>query len=156
MALSVRSANFQCTSNVTTTRLCAASRELCSIIGLTIAPNKAIVGSNAFAHEAGIHQHGVLKNPLTYEIMTPESVGARTDRFVFGRHSGHHALHALLHQNGIELDRKGTAQLLATIKDRAEQVAAVPLSDILASGRALAARANHDRRLPDRSSQAAP
>jgi 2-isopropylmalate synthase len=57
-----------------------------------VQPNKAIVGRNAFAHEAGIHQHGVLSNPLCYEIMTPDSVGMPADRLVLGKHSGRHAL----------------------------------------------------------------
>ena len=66
-------------------------------------PNKAIVGRNAFAHEAGIHQHGVLSNPLCYEIMTPESVGMTGDRIVLGKHSGRHALLHRFKQLGIEV-----------------------------------------------------
>jgi 2-isopropylmalate synthase len=65
---------------------------LSEIIGVDVQPNKAIVGRNAFAHEAGIHQHGVLNNPLCYEIMTPESVGVPTNSIVLGKHSGRHAL----------------------------------------------------------------
>jgi 2-isopropylmalate synthase len=65
---------------------------LSKILGFNVQPNKAIVGRNAFAHEAGIHQHGVLSNPLCYEIMTPESVGMPLDRIVLGKHSGRHAL----------------------------------------------------------------
>jgi 2-isopropylmalate synthase len=65
---------------------------LSSIIGFEVQPNKAIVGRNAFAHEAGIHQHGVLSNPLCYEIMTPESVGVPANSIVLGKHSGRHAL----------------------------------------------------------------
>jgi 2-isopropylmalate synthase len=65
---------------------------LSSIVGFDVQPNKAIVGRNAFAHEAGIHQHGVINNPLCYEIMTPESVGVRANSLVLGKHSGRHAL----------------------------------------------------------------
>jgi 2-isopropylmalate synthase len=65
---------------------------LSEIVGFNVQPNKAIVGRNAFAHEAGIHQHGVLSNPLTYEIMTPESVGVPASKLVLGKHSGRHAL----------------------------------------------------------------
>src|SRR5256886_12216612 len=65
---------------------------LSEIIGFGVQPNKAIVGRNAFAHEAGIHQHGVLSNPLCYEIMTPESVGVAGTQLVLGKHSGRHAL----------------------------------------------------------------
>ena len=67
-------------------------RSLSAILGFPVQPNKAIVGCNAFAHEAGIHQHGVLSNPLCYEIMTPESVGLSSNRIVLGKHSGRHAL----------------------------------------------------------------
>jgi 2-isopropylmalate synthase len=65
---------------------------LSSIVGFDVQPNKAIVGRNAFAHEAGIHQHGVINNPLCYEIMTPESVGVPANSLVLGKHSGRHAL----------------------------------------------------------------
>jgi len=65
---------------------------LSQIIGFGVQPNKAIVGRNAFAHEAGIHQHGVISNPLCYEIMTPESVGVPANELVLGKHSGRHAL----------------------------------------------------------------
>jgi 2-isopropylmalate synthase len=65
---------------------------LSGIVGFDVQPNKAIVGRNAFAHEAGIHQHGVINNPLCYEIMTPESVGVPTNSLVLGKHSGRHAL----------------------------------------------------------------
>src|SRR5262249_9950033 len=68
------------------------SQLLSSIIGFNVQPNKAIVGRNAFAHEAGIHQHGVMSNPLTYEIMTPESVGVPMSKLVLGKHSGRQAL----------------------------------------------------------------
>ena len=70
----------------------ATSQLLSEIIGFDVQPNKAIVGRNAFAHEAGIHQHGVISNPLCYEIMTPESVGVPTNKLVLGKHSGRHAL----------------------------------------------------------------
>jgi 2-isopropylmalate synthase len=65
---------------------------LSKVLGFDTQPNKAIVGRNAFAHEAGIHQHGVLSNPLCYEIMTPETVGVPQERIVLGKHSGRHAL----------------------------------------------------------------
>jgi 2-isopropylmalate synthase len=113
MALTVRSSLFGCRLGLDTKQLCATSQALVDIVGVEVPPNKAVVGANAFAHEAGIHQHGVLANPLTYEIMTPESVGALGSRLVFGRHSGHHALAALLAQHDIVLD---TEQLLGTLR----------------------------------------
>ena len=82
---------FHC--GVDATRLYAASQALSSCIAFGPQPNKAIVGRNAFAHEAGIHQDGYLKHPTTYEIMTPESVGVPASRLVLGKHSGRHALH---------------------------------------------------------------
>ena len=69
-----------------------ASQMLSEITGVPVQPNKAIIGRNAFAHEAGIHQDGMLKNPLTYEIMTPKSVGVPDSKLVLGKHSGRHAL----------------------------------------------------------------
>jgi 2-isopropylmalate synthase len=76
---------------------------LSKIIGFETQPNKAIVGRNAFAHEAGIHQHGVLSNPLCYEIMTPETIGLPPDRIVLGKHSGRHALQYKYKELGHEL-----------------------------------------------------
>jgi 2-isopropylmalate synthase len=80
------------------------SQLLSEVISFTPAPNKAVVGSNAFAHEAGIHQHGVLSNPLTYEIMTPASVGVPTNRMVLGKHSGRRAMAHRLKELGYVLD----------------------------------------------------
>ena len=74
-------------------------------IGFGVQPNKAIVGRNAFAHEAGIHQHGVISNPLCYEIMTPESVGVPTNELVLGKHSGRHALALRFEELGYTLTR---------------------------------------------------
>jgi 2-isopropylmalate synthase len=73
------------------------------VIGFGVQPNKAIVGRNAFAHEAGIHQHGVLSNPLCYEIMTPESVGVPANSIVLGKHSGRHALSRRFEELGFTL-----------------------------------------------------
>ena len=92
MALAVRSDRFNVTNNIVTSQLYPASQLLSSIISFGVQPNKAIVGLNAFAHLAGIHQHGVLSNPLCYEIMTPESVGVPNNSIVLGKHSGRHAL----------------------------------------------------------------
>ena len=74
------------------------------ITGIHVQPNKAIVGANAFAHEAGIHQDGVLKNPMTYEIMKPETVGLSTNKLVLGKHSGRHALRSHLKDLGYDLN----------------------------------------------------
>ena len=92
MSLYVRAERLPFKTGVCTEKLYPVSQTLSGIIGFPVQPNKAIVGRNAFAHEAGIHQHGVLSNPLCYEIMTPESVGVRANRIVLGKHSGRHAL----------------------------------------------------------------
>ena len=92
MAMHVRADRLPFETNIRTTELYPTSQLLSSIVGFDVQPNKAIVGRNAFAHEAGIHQHGVINNPLCYEIMTPESVGVPTNSLVLGKHSGRHAL----------------------------------------------------------------
>jgi len=92
MAMHVRADRLPLETNVRTQEIYPTSQLLSEIIGCPVQPNKAIVGRNAFAHEAGIHQHGVLSNPLCYEIMTPESVGVPNNRIVLGKHSGRHAL----------------------------------------------------------------
>jgi len=92
MAMKVRADQLPFETRINTQELYSSSRLLTSIIGSEVQPNKAIVGRNAFAHEAGIHQHGVISNPLCYEIMTPESVGVPANSLVLGKHSGRHAL----------------------------------------------------------------
>jgi len=92
MAMHVRADQMPFETGVHTQELYPTSQLLSTIIGFDVQPNKAIVGRNAFAHEAAIHQHGVINNPLCYEIMTPESVGVLNNRLVLGKHSGRHAL----------------------------------------------------------------
>jgi 2-isopropylmalate synthase len=92
MAMKVRADRLPMETGVRTEEIYPTSQLLSEIIGVAVQPNKAIVGRNAFAHEAGIHQHGVLNNPLCYEIMTPESVGVPANSIVLGKHSGRHAL----------------------------------------------------------------
>jgi len=92
MAMKVRADQLPYETSIDTRQIYPTSQLLSAIIGCSVQPNKAIVGRNAFAHEAGIHQHGVMSNPLCYEIMTPESVGVPTSKLVLGKHSGRHAL----------------------------------------------------------------
>jgi 2-isopropylmalate synthase len=92
MALHVRSDQLPFATGVVTRELYSTSQLLSTIVGFEVQPNKAVVGRNAFAHEAGIHQHGMINNPLCYEIMTPESVGVSANSLVLGKHSGRHAL----------------------------------------------------------------
>jgi 2-isopropylmalate synthase len=103
MAMHVRADRLPFVTGVDTTELYPASQLLSSIVGFDVQPNKAIVGRNAFAHEAGIHQHGVINNPLCYEIMTPESVGVPANSLVLGKHSGRHALSLRFMELGYEV-----------------------------------------------------
>jgi 2-isopropylmalate synthase len=103
MALRVRADRLPYACGVRTEGLYPASQLLTEIIGFGVQPNKAVVGRNAFAHEAGIHQHGVLSNPLCYEIMTPESVGVPANSIVLGKHSGRHALVRRFEELGVSL-----------------------------------------------------
>ena len=96
MAMKVRADRLPFETAVQTEQLYPTSQLLSSIIGCAVQPNKAIVGRNAFAHEAGIHQHGVISNPLCYEIMTPESVGVSKTSLIMGKHSGRAAFKAKL------------------------------------------------------------
>jgi 2-isopropylmalate synthase len=104
MACVVRADKMPYKTAIKTEQLYPTSQLLSSIISFGVQPNKAIVGRNAFAHEAGIHQHGVLSNPLCYEIMTPESVGVLSNDIVLGKHSGKHALVARYEELGYKLN----------------------------------------------------
>jgi 2-isopropylmalate synthase len=104
MALATRSAFFNLRTAVNTARLYPTSRLVSNITGVPIPRNKAVVGENAFAHESGIHQHGMLKNRTTYEIMRPEDVGLPRSSLVLGKHSGRHAFRDRVKQLGFELD----------------------------------------------------
>ena len=104
MALHTRQSFYQANTKINTTELTRSSRLLSSFIGIPVPPNKAIVGGNAFAHESGIHQDGVMKNRLTYEIMSAETVGLDGNMLVLGKHSGRHAFRAKLVAMGYEAE----------------------------------------------------
>jgi len=104
MAVRTRQDMFTCDTNIDTTKILAASRLVSGITGFAVQPNKAIVGANAFAHESGIHQDGVLKNRETYEIMRAEDVGWNANRMVMGKHSGRNAFKDRLKQLGTEFE----------------------------------------------------
>jgi 2-isopropylmalate synthase len=104
MALATRTAFFNLKTNVNTSRLYPTSRLVSSITGMPIPRNKAVIGENAFAHEAGIHQHGMLQHRSTYEIMRPEDVGLPRSNLVLGKHSGRHAFRERVKELGFELD----------------------------------------------------
>lgn len=107
MALATKPAAFNNRkTRINTRELVPTSKLVSQLTGMVVQPNKAIVGANAFAHEAGIHQDGVLKNPLTYEIMTPESVGWQNSKIVLGKHSGRHGFASRLSEMGIQLSQE--------------------------------------------------
>ncbi|PWN05690.1 2-isopropylmalate synthase [Rhodohalobacter mucosus] len=106
MAMETRKNNMDFTTSVNTREIYPSSQLLTQITGKRVQLNKAIVGENAFAHEAGIHQHGVLNNPLCYEIMTPESVGLTSNKIVIGKHSGRFALRKKLESMGYMLSNE--------------------------------------------------
>jgi 2-isopropylmalate synthase len=106
MAMHVRADRLPFQTGINTRQLYPASQLLSEIVGFDVQPNKAIVGRNAFAHEAGIHQHGVINNPLCYEIMTPESVGVPANSLVLGKHSGRHALSLRYVELGFQLNAR--------------------------------------------------
>ena len=101
MALKVRNSELKINTRIDSTRLYSVSRLVSQVTGVKVQPNKAIVGDNAFAHESGIHQHGIMENTNTYEIMSPESVGLPRNRMVLGKHSGRHALKERLRDLGL-------------------------------------------------------
>lgn len=103
MAIKTRGDIFSCHTEINTRQIMQASRLLVNITGVSVQPNKAIVGDNAFAHESGIHQDGVLKHAMTYEIMKPEDIGITRSKLVLGKHSGRHAVLSRLKELGYDL-----------------------------------------------------
>ena len=118
--------------NIDTRQLYRTSKLLSSITGVPIAPNKAIVGANAFAHESGVHQHGMMANRNTYEIMTPESVGIAQTTMVLGKHSGKHAFSERIRELGFEVEGEELEKAFARFKEVADKKKTVTDKDILA------------------------
>ncbi len=121
MTLKVRKELFGCDTRIHTEQLYHTSKLLTLITGVAVQPNKAIVGENAFAHEAGIHQDGLLKNQMTYEIMTPESVGWTQSKLVLGKHSGRHAFRNRLKELGHELPEEDLQKAFDAFKALADK-----------------------------------
>jgi len=130
MALHTRREFYQADTGIDTTKIYATSRCVITVTGSRVQANKAIVGENAFAHEAGIHQHGVMANPLTYEIMTPESIGLPRNKMVLGKHSGRHAFESRLGDLGFHLDEARTNELFGKFKDLADRKKTVSDADL--------------------------
>ncbi len=132
MTLAVRGDKLPYSVGVDTKQLYPSSQLLSSIVGFGVQPNKAIVGRNAFAHEAGIHQHGVLSNPLCYEIMTPESVGVSHNNLVLGKHSGRHALISRYEELGFTFSDNEIAEIYTRFIALADRKKNVYDQDLLA------------------------
>jgi 2-isopropylmalate synthase len=130
MALRVRSAFWNADTRIDTAQIYNASRLVTQVTGVKVQPNKAIVGENAFAHEAGVHQHGVLANRATYEIMTPESIGIPQNRMVLGKHSGRHAFDERLQELGFTLGKTALDSLFTQFKTLADKKKTVSDRDI--------------------------
>jgi 2-isopropylmalate synthase len=122
MTLRVRADQYPYTTEIATSQLYPTSQLLEEITGIPVQPNKAIIGRNAFAHEAGIHQDGMLKNPLTYEIMTPKSVGVPDSKLVLGKHSGRHALSLRCDQLGYHFERRELDEIYRRFVVLADQI----------------------------------
>ncbi len=130
MALYTRKDFFNFDIGINTKEIYPSSRLVVFITGLTVQPNKAIVGANAFAHESGIHQDGVLKYQLTYEIMKPETVGLKKSQLVLGKHSGRHAFKEKLRDLGYEFNQEQFERLFKRFKDLADKRKGVTDEDI--------------------------
>jgi 2-isopropylmalate synthase len=129
--LHMRPADFGVTTNIKLDQLYKSSRLLSEITGVPVAPNKAIVGANAFAHEAGIHQDGILKNPLTYEIISPEMVGVPKRSLVLGKHSGRNALRVALTEIGYQPSAEELDECYRRVSAMADESKTISTRDLL-------------------------
>ena len=132
MALKTRADIYGVMTGIDTKQFTRVSKLVSKLTGMVVPPNKAIVGRNAFAHESGIHQHGMLNNPTTYEIMTPESVGAEKTSIVLGKHSGRHAFESHLEGMGFKFTMEKVNDLFAKFKALADRKKEIFDEDILA------------------------
>jgi len=132
MALKTRKEYYDAQTNINTKELFNASQLVSKLSGMQVQRNKAIIGKNAFAHQAGIHQHGVLSHTTTYEIMSPEDIGWIGDKIVFGKLSGKHAVQDVLNQAGISLDKNQLDKVTAKIKELFDMQKEVEREDIIA------------------------
>jgi len=135
VALRVRQATLGVTTNLHLDKLYATSQLLSEITGVAVAPNKSVVGANAFSHEAGIHQDGILKNPLTYEIITPDEVGVPKRQLVLGKHSGRNALRTALVEVGYTPTPEELDECYKRVSALADESKNVQPRDLLAIAR---------------------
>ena len=130
MCLNTRKSIFNVDTRINTRQIYTVSRLVSQVTGVKLAPNKAIVGDNAFSHEAGIHQHGIMANSATYEIMDPESIGIPRSRIVLGKHSGRHAFGERLKELGFSVDSKKLKSIFGEFKDLSDKKKTVDDRDI--------------------------
>jgi 2-isopropylmalate synthase len=130
MALHTRRLFYNLVTGIDTTQIYRASKLVSNYTGIVVQPNKAIVGANAFAHEAGIHQDGMLKNQQTYEIMRPETVGVTQSSLVLGKHSGRHALKARLNELGYDLNDDDLNKAFQRFKNLADKKKTITDADL--------------------------
>jgi 2-isopropylmalate synthase len=153
VALHVRQAHYSAVTNISLEKIYSTSRMLSSVTGVGVPPNKAVVGANAFAHEAGIHQDGILKNPLTYEIIMPEKVGVPARRLVLGKHSGRNALRSRLDELGYSITIEELAECYGMATSQADAAKEVTDRDLLSIIHTV--RRNRSQVLADQTSAAA-
>ncbi len=130
MAIRTRRDFYDADTNIDTRQIYKSSKLLSNIIGVPISPTKPIVGANAFAHEAGIHQHGVINNAQTYEIMNPDEIGVPHRALVLGKHSGKHALRERLETMGYEINDEQLEDIFTRFKKLADQKKTITSSDL--------------------------
>jgi 2-isopropylmalate synthase len=128
--LKTRNDRFGVQMRIKTEQIYKTSQLLTEITGISVQPNKAIVGANAFAHEAGIHQDGLLKDTRTYEIMTPQSVGVPDSRFILGKHSGRHAIRDYIEKIGYIFNEKQLDDIMTRVKEAADYCKNISDTDI--------------------------
>lgn len=132
VALAIRKEFYQVETGIDLGQTALTSKLVSKLTGMVVPPNKAVVGSNAFAHESGIHQDGVLKNTLTYEIIRPELVGFNSNQLVLGKHSGRHAFQEKCTELGLKLEKEQFQQLFTAFKELTDKKKEVTDDDILA------------------------
>ncbi|MBN1446221.1 MAG: 2-isopropylmalate synthase [Candidatus Omnitrophica bacterium] len=131
MNMSVRKDFYNLTTNIVTKELYRTSRMVSSMTGVPVQPNKAVIGTNAFRHESGIHQDGILKNPATYEIMSPDMIGVPESELVLGKHSGRHALKARLENLGFQMGDEKIEQIFEKFKKLADKKKEITDTDLI-------------------------
>jgi 2-isopropylmalate synthase len=132
VAIAVRQTHFGLTTGVNLREIYPTSQLLAEITGIGVAPNKAVVGANAFAHEAGIHQDGIIKNPLTYEIIPPEAVGVPQRKLVLGKHSGRNAVRARLVELKFRFTELELDECYRSVTEMADQNKTISDRDLMA------------------------